>query len=342
MTCNQVGKLLIDGRDAFSDFGVFVEHGGFKSLIQMPAFKSIDKTDWAEEDGEEYDLAAPVLQAASVQLQFCILNVRFAEDLFDELANGAYHDFYFADLKRTYRLRLTSNGTFSQNIVLGKLTLTFNNDFPSVPEQSPYRRGVSDVKQFGYELDGIDLSQFGSFVLKGSDDNLRKAANTKKALTIDVKSQAGVIYDADSVRFSSKDVQLKLLINAKDIDEFWRRYDALFSVLCAPDERTFYYAALGNEYNCFYKSSSVSKFEILQNDHVWCEFSVTLTFTSWRPVGQYVLLATEDGDWVITEDSTDSDFTRIRIRPKRGIMLIVTEDGEYLITEDEFKIYSNN
>ena len=55
-----------------------------------------------------------------------------------------------------------------------------------------------------------------------------------------------------------------------------------------------------------------------------------------------MLLATEDYDWVITEDSTESDYTRIRIRPKRGIMLIVTEDGEYLITEDEYKIYSNS
>lgn len=342
MTRSQYGKLLIDGQDAFADYGLFVEHGGFKSLVQMPSFKTIDKTDWPEEDGEEYDLAAPVLQAQSVQLHFVILNVRYAEDLFDELSNGAYHTFYFADLKRTYRLRMTSNGTLSQNVVLGKLSLTFNNDFPVVPTAEPYRHGASDVKQFGYELDNIDFSQFGAFVLKGSDDALRKAANVKKALTIDVKSQGGVIYDDDSVRFASKDVQLKLLINAQNIDEFWRRYDALFAVLLQADERTFYFDALGNEYDCFYKSSSVSKFEILHNNHVWCEFSVTLTFTSWRPVGQYMLLATEDYDWVITEDSTESDYTRIRIRPKRGIMLIVTEDGEYLITEDEYKIYSNS
>lgn len=342
MTRSQFGKLLIDGNDAYSDYGLFVEKGGYKSLIQMPSFKSIDKTDWPDEDGEEYDLAAPVLKDASVQLQFVILDVRYAEDLFDELSNGAYHDFYFADLKRTYRLRMTSNGTFKQNIVMGKLTLTFNHDFPTVPNAEYYHRGASDVHQYGYELDGIDFSQFGSFVLNGTDDNLRKAANVKKALTIDVKSQSGVIYDDDSVHFASKDVQLKLLINAADIDVFWRRYDALYAVLLQPDERKFYFNALGNEYDCFYKQSSVSKFEILANGHVWCEFAVTLTFTSWRPVGQYVLLATEDYDWVITEDSDATDTTYIRIRPKRGIMLIVTESGEYLITEDEFKIYSNN
>lgn len=342
MTRSQFNKLLIDGQDAYVDFGVFVEHGGFKQLVQKPSFKAIDKTDWPEEHGEEYDLAAPVLQAQSVQLQFGILNVLFAEDLFETLSDGAYHTFYFADLKKTYNLRLTSNGTFSANVRLGKLTLTFNNDFPAVPSQLPYARGAADVKQRGYEIDGIDMSRFGTFVLKGTDDSIRKAANIKKALTIDVKGVAGLTYDSENVRFASKDVTFKLLIDASDIDEFWERYDALFAVLMQADERDFYFAALGNEYKCFYKSSSVSTFKILNNDHVWCEFSIVLTFTSWQPVGQYCLLATEDYALVITEDSDASTTTYIRIRPMRGIMFIVTEDGAYLTTEDDYKIYSNN
>ena len=317
MTRSQYGKLLIDGQDAFADYGLFVEHGGFKSLVQMPSFKTIDKTDWPEEDGEEYDLAAPVLQAQSVQLQFVILNVRYAEDLFVELSNGAYHTFYFDDLQRSYTLRMVSNGTFSQNIVMGKLTLTFSNDFTDVPSQQPYALGASDVKQRGYEIDGIDMSRFGTFVLKGSDDNIRKAANVKKSLTIDVKSIAGVVYDSESVHFASKDVTLNLLIDAESINDFWQRYDALFAVLMQAGEHTFYYAALNNEYKCFYKSSSVSTFKVLRNGHVWCEFAVTLTFVKWRPVSNYVLLVTESGDFVITEDSS-----RIRVRTKRALTSI--------------------
>ena len=35
------GKLYIDGKDAFEEYGVFVERWGYKALIQMPNFKSI-------------------------------------------------------------------------------------------------------------------------------------------------------------------------------------------------------------------------------------------------------------------------------------------------------------
>ena len=45
------GKLFIDGKDALLVYGVFVENGGYKSLIQMPSFKKISTTEWPEYDG---------------------------------------------------------------------------------------------------------------------------------------------------------------------------------------------------------------------------------------------------------------------------------------------------
>lgn len=335
------GKLLIDGKDALVEYGVFVSKGYYKGIIQRPAFKSPKSTDWLEEDGQEYDLLSPVLDTRSVQIQFHIKNIRYAEDLFDDLSTGAYHTFYFADLKKTYKLRMSQNGTFKQLVKLGTITLTFYDDFPEVPTGTPYKIGKSDVRQVGYELDGSDMSQFGAYVLKDSDASIRKAANTKENLKISISNVAGVTYDDQSVHFKTKDVTLKLLINAVDIDEFWKRENALYACLLQSEERLFYYRALEVEYNCFYKSSSVSKFEILPNGHVWCEFSIVLTFVDYRPTSQYQLLATEDFDYVCTEDGE----ALIRIRPKRGISLIICEDGAYLITEnteDTEKIYINN
>ena len=222
---------------------------------------------------------------------------------------------------------------------LGKLTLTFADDFPVVPSGSYYQLGKSEIRQAGYEIDGIDFSQFGSYVLKGSDDSIRKAANVREALKIDVKSIAGISYDDEEVHFKSKDVTLKLLIDASDIDEFWNRYNALFAILMQSESRTLYFNNLGAEYDCYYKSMSVSKFEILNSGRAWCEFSVVLTFTSYRPESSWMLLATEDSDWVITEDG----LARIKVRPKYGISLLVTEEGRYIITEsDSDKIYINN
>lgn len=335
----QMGRMTVDGYDAMQEYGIFVEKSGYKQVVQMPSFKKLDTTEWEEFDGIEVDLLSPVLDTRQLQIQFCITNIRYAEDFFEDLATGAYHNFYFADLKKTYKLRMVSNGTFSAFVKLGKLTLTFADDFPVVPSGSYYQLGKSEIRQAGYEIDGIDFSQFGSYVLKGSDDSIRKAANVREALKIDVKSIAGISYDDEEVHFKSKDVTLKLLIDASDIDEFWNRYNALFAILMQSESRTLYFNNLGAEYDCYYKSMSVSKFEILNSGRAWCEFSVVLTFTSYRPESSWMLLATEDSDWVITEDG----LARIKVRPKYGISLLVTEDGRYIITEsDSDKIYINN
>lgn len=335
-------RLFIDGHDAFVEYGIFVEQGGYKQVIQRPAFKSLDMTEWLDDDGIEVDLTSPQLDTRTLQITFCIVNIRYAEDLFDELSIGAYHTFEFKDLKRTYRLRMTQNGSFKSKIKLGKLTLTFADDFPVIPSGEYYPLGKSDIRQIGYEVDGIDMSQFGAYVLDGTDESIRKAANVRENLKISTKDIAGVIYDNSTVKFKTKDVTLKCLINCTGIDEFWRRYDALFAVLLDADERRFYYSALSNEYQCYYKSMSVSKFDILRNNRVWCEFSVVLTIIDYRPVGQYMVLAHENFDLV--EVLTDGEPTLIRIRPRRGISLLVHERGEYLTIDkaNEITLFFND
>lgn len=273
-----VGNLFIDGKDALLVYGVFVEYGGYKSLIQMPSFKKISTTEWHEYDGEEIDLTEPVLDSKTFSMQFCIINIDYAEILFDELATGAYHIFEFRDIGKSYKLRLTQNGSFSSFIKLGKLTLSFADDFPVVPSGEPYQLGKSEIRQFGYKLDGIDFSQFGSYILKGSDDAIRKAPNVRSNLSVDSTSLPGLIYDDEYVTFKSKDVALNLLINTDSIDEFWKRWNSLFAIVLKPEARSFYFSALDHEYECYYKSNSVRKFEIMRNGHVWCEFNLTLIF----------------------------------------------------------------
>lgn len=337
------GRFYIDGRDALAEYGVLVERYGYKGLIQYPAFKKLTATSWPGEDGDEVDLSDVRLDTRSFQMQFIIKNVRYAEDFFDDLSTGAYHEFEFPELGKTYKLRMSQNGTFSQHIKLGKLVVTFHDDFPKVPDGEPYRRGRSEIRQVGYELDGVDMSQFGAWVLQGSDESIRKAANTKDNLKIDNKTLSGIIYDGDYVNFKTKDVTLKLLIDCDGIVEFWKRYDSLYTILLKSDKRIFYYTALNAEYDCYYKSCNVQKFDILRNGKVWCEFNLVLTFTNYRPVGQYMLLAHED--FALVEVLVNNEPTLIRIRPKRGISLLVHQSGEYVIVNtgnDQSQIYLND
>lgn len=340
---NYSGRLFIDGIDAFTEYGICVARYGYSQVVQMPSFKKLDSTDWPEEDGVEIDLTAPQLDSRTIQIEFYITNVKYAEDLFDELRQGSYHDFYFVELKKTYRLRMTQNSKFSSRVRLGNISLTFADDFPSIPSADYYHLGVSEVRVLGYEIDGVDFSQFGTWVLEGTDENLRKASNAKENLKVSTKNKSGIIYDGSELYFKTKDVAVNLLINAQNIDEFWRRWDALFAILLKPESRTFYYNALGAEYDCHYKSNSVSKFEILRNGKVWCQFSVTLTFINYHPISQYMLLAHED--FALVEVNISGVPTYIRIRPKHGISILTHEQGQYVTVnygQEDVDIYLNN
>lgn len=295
------GKLFIDGLDAYLEYGVFVAQYGYKQLIQYPSFKSIEATSWPEEDGSEYDLTEPQLDTRTLQIEFNILNIDFAEDLFEKLVSESYHDFYFPELKKTYRLRLTTNGNLSHLIRLGKISLSFADDFPAIPKADYYPEGITEVTQRDFELDEVDFSRFGIWVLQGTEDNIRKASNIKENLKISVKNENGVDYDGKRAYYSSKDVTLNLFIKAKNIDEFWRRYDSLFALLLQPENRVLFYDDLIEEYECFYKSNTVNKFDIINHGKIWCEFSVTLTFITDKHEGGMVL-ATENDICITIED----------------------------------------
>lgn len=337
------GKLYIDGRDAFEEYGISVAQYAYRQVIQMPEFKQLDVTDWPDENGVETDLSAPELNSRTLQIEFNINNIRYAEDLFETLSNGSYHEFRFEEIKKTLTLRMTTNNSFSSLIRLGKITLTFVDDFPQIPTGNHYPFGKTEVWQGGYEVDGVAFSQFGTWVLEGTDDNIRRAADAKGNLLVNTSNTDGAMYDGSTFKFKSKDVTLNLLIQARDIDEFWRRYNALFATLMRPENRVFFYSALDTEYDCHYKNSNVSRFDILRNGKVWCEFSVTLTFTDYLPVGQYMLLAHEDFALVVVDvNGTD---TLIRIRPKRGISILSHMTGEYVTAKVDGKesiIYLND
>ena len=65
-----INRLFIDGNDAYLQYGVYVTSGGFNELVAFPPLKSVDSNDWQEEDGEEADLSAPVLNTREIQVKF--------------------------------------------------------------------------------------------------------------------------------------------------------------------------------------------------------------------------------------------------------------------------------
>lgn len=312
------GKLFIDGKDAFEEYGLFVEQYGYKALIQMPAFKNVTTTEWEEYDGEEPDLMTPLLDSKTFSIHFCLTNIFGAGNFYELITDKAYHIFQFVELGKSYKLRLVSNPSLSSFVNLGKVTINFADDFPPYvpneisdfePEEynhplteEPFENAPNGFKQEGYMLDNIDFSRFGIYVTDGSEDSIQKAPNVRENLAVRAKNLPGLVYDNDNVLYRAKDVSLKLFIHANEINDFWRRWYSFFTVLLQPELRSFYKDTTLEDFECYYKSNGITKFDILPNGRIWCEFTVTLRFTSDRPKGHYLILATEDEKVVITED----------------------------------------
>ncbi len=339
------GRFILDGVDAYNNYGLYVKDEGLSTLIQMPSFKTVETYDWHEENGVEADLSAPVLNSRQITIAFYITDRDWAEDLIADLSDGSYHEFYFPLLRRTYTLRLASNGTFSniRGASASQVSLTFVEDtpaLPSMPDGMPLPYGSSGVNQNGYEIDSADLSQFGAWVVAGTDETIYKASSVKGNLSVASQYSAGAKYDPKNVRFKTRDMTLHLHIKTSTIEEFWDKWDALFATLMQPDEREFYFNGNGNYYRCYYKSNSVSKF-LLRDDMVWCDFTVALTCLDYQPITEWLLLAAEDNEnraFIITEDGA-----RIRVRPRTGLAMLITQDGEFVTTEDgNYYICINN
>lgn len=299
---SQKNKLYIDGIDAFVEWGVCVEEGGYKGVIEFPKFKKLDSNVWAEESGAEYDLSAPKLDTRTFSLPLCVIDVRLAEDLISSLSNGAYHEFNFVELGRKYRLRLVDNTSFESLVSLGKMTITLADDFPIVPTEQPY---PLDIHPSGYTFNGIDFAQYRVIVLENTIDSIRKAPQVNTKLVINSSTVNGAICDNNNVTFKTKDIALRLFIRGANITDFWKSYNALFATILKPNTHYFAFNS-ENSFPFFYNEMKVDRFDLYSGGKVWCELTLIITITDTTPISTYHLLTSENGEHIITEGETPS------------------------------------
>lgn len=273
------GEFFIDGVNSLNTYGVFVWKGGYSSLLSVPAFKSLDITDWLDEDGIEVDLSDPKLQSKTVSLVLGFTDIDLLESFYGKLMEKSSHAFEFREIGLSLEMRMLTSGGLTGLIKTGKITLSFAVDEPRIQQGSPYPIGVTRVAQRGYLLGGTDLSQFGCWVLSGTLQNTKKPTAVKQNLKVDSRYAAGTQYfpqQTGSVR-CSRDVTLSLFINARSSEEFWRCYNSLFHYLTTAGMKTIRFEDSEADDECFYKSSSVRSFEITRSGTWWLMFDVTLT-----------------------------------------------------------------
>lgn len=272
-----IGRLYIDGNDAYLQYGAYVVSGGWNELVAYPPLKSVESNDWQEEDGVEADLSAPVLDTREVSVKFAFGSLFSSFSQFvNMLSDGAYHDFNCAYIGRQYRLRMTQTPNLDAAKALGTATIKFADDFPM--QGYEYQAPTSDIPSCtDYLIDGKPTTDYGFIVLQGTMSDVRKPAAVKQNLLRNIGTISGAEYDGKNVTYKSKDVKLKCLMRAETLEELWRNYDALLHDLIQPEERMLTVNELKQDFPCYYKSCQVSGF--YPNGKIWLAFTLTLTFT---------------------------------------------------------------
>ena len=300
-----IGRLYIDGNDAYTSYGVYVVQGGWNELIAYPPLKVVDSNDWQEEDGIEADLSSPVLNSREVQLKIAIsgLYSRFPA-LIELLSDGAYHTFECAYIQRHYKLRLVSLPNLAVAKTLGTATLKLADDFPL----SGYNYAAPESSVMScddYTFDGVNFTDYGVRILKGTLDEVMKIPAVKLNLLRNIGTQAGAQYDGKRVTYKSKDVKIQCLLRAATLTELWRNYDALLFDLIRPNERLLWVNDLEAEFPFCYKSCQVTEF--YPDGKIWIQFTLTVTFTSMlRLRDDGFVFAAENGIIIFTEDNDNA------------------------------------
>lgn len=318
------GRIIIDGEDAYTNYGLVINN--YAPLLQWPQYKAIETQNWHESDGVDADLSGPVLAGRKISIQFGLShadNATRSQTLLAKLAESVYHTICFPPIGKTYaNLRYVSNSNFSTNEKWDTLTLVFAQDIvqkPSAPIPESYT-----APQLGYTIDDCDFGLFGCTVAKGTRASLWKYANAKENQKQDSVYSGGIVYDSsDGIRLSSRDISINLHMHSSLLS-FWSNWDALWTLVFKIDSTKGTSAAVrviegdGMEFRCYYKQCSVSRFVLINDNEVWCDFTITFSVLAYNRGTDWFYLATQTSEQVTTEDQDVDDnplYVRIGVPP---------------------------
>ena len=255
--------MIIDGVN-ISQYGVYIVQNGLNNVVEYPSIKAPDNNDWAEMDGIEVDLSKISLEPKKITIKFAGSG---CFGFINTISQSGYRTVVFDEIGITKTLRVVSVSDLSANLIV-MFSVDFYEDSPVIVQSNPTHASTGS----GFELDGVDLSRYGVVVLEGSIDSILKPFPVKQNRSISLKGISGQTYNANRVKFAEKQVDVNCLMTGSD---FITNYNALFYALTKSGERTFYYN--GIDYTCYYNSSKVSEFEII-NGRFWFKFTLSFTF----------------------------------------------------------------
>ncbi len=109
----------INGKNLQAEFGLIIQTGT-AGLLEYPARKESLTNDWADENGQEYDLETPKFYDKEVTLKCCFLantDAQFWSNynaFFEELKKKGYQQLYIYDHSHTYEVFYKKTQNFNK------------------------------------------------------------------------------------------------------------------------------------------------------------------------------------------------------------------------------------
>jgi hypothetical protein len=255
----QSNLLLIDGVDVFTHYGAYLSDGQLASLLELPKLKTPTSTEWADQDGEEYDLATPLLDSRTLSLKFHVRTPEGFFSLIETLQTGAYHTFYLPQIEQSYTLRLTQTGSLNVTGNLITASLTFSEDTPIAPTGSPSASPL--IPLTGITLDNTDLAYYGMHPIEGIRQSILVPLPQRDALKVTTCNTAGIVlYDSQTVTQKPATVTLPLYVTASTVTDLIRRYQSFLASLLSPNLHVM--QAYDRTIECFYQSVSITQLSL--------------------------------------------------------------------------------
>lgn len=123
-----VGRLKINGTDAYTMWGVVLEDGSYNKLLSGDSMKEYTKNESRSLDGVEVLIKNPRLKERTITLTFLLIGSSFLSQFSAFLAtlqSGLIH-LNVPELNKTYKLIYEANTSVTQiGLTMGKVSVKF-------------------------------------------------------------------------------------------------------------------------------------------------------------------------------------------------------------------------
>lgn len=134
------GKLIINGVDAWTQYGVFLEDGSYDKLLSGVSMKPYTENKSRAIDGKSVRVKNPRVEDRDVNVVFCFSNrgsstfLNRLDSFITSLQNGGENGIttiYVSEINRTFRFVYLSNLNLNQTgLSIGKIVVRFNEPNP--------------------------------------------------------------------------------------------------------------------------------------------------------------------------------------------------------------------